>query len=145
MLQFVAKTLFYIDNLTKLFTIKAHYILFFRNLPETLQPLSSWLTNSISQEVIGVDPIKCLVFLPNMDYSSLPEVPEPHTCEDDLPYFRDVTTPKPWVNMTIPPLIFSSPEQCSVITFRPSMRPSVRPSVLTNRHLGGKRFEHFAS
>ena len=70
-----------------------------RSIPETLEPLRPWLTHNVPQNVIGVDPTQCLVFLPSMgDYSSLPEVTEPHDCEDDLPYFKDVTTPKPWVS-----------------------------------------------
>ncbi|KAJ8317917.1 LOW QUALITY PROTEIN: hypothetical protein KUTeg_003008 [Tegillarca granosa] len=60
-----------------------------RKLPESLQPLGPWLTENISELLIGVDPKKCLVFLPSLvdvDYEDIPEVPLPHNVNEDLPY-----------------------------------------------------------
>ncbi|KAL3876345.1 hypothetical protein ACJMK2_034204 [Sinanodonta woodiana] len=71
-----------------------------RPIPQTLVPLQPWLTESDGrlEEVIGIDPAQCLVFLPLLpeDIDDLPEVPEPHTVEEDLPFTDDLTSPRPW-------------------------------------------------
>ncbi|KAK7111134.1 uncharacterized protein [Littorina saxatilis] len=47
-----------------------------RNIPSHMEPLHPWLHQTMSQEVIGADPAKCLVFLPlNQSYDDLPIVP----------------------------------------------------------------------
>ncbi|XP_071132031.1 uncharacterized protein [Mytilus edulis] len=54
-----------------------------RPLPSTLEPLRSWLTEDKS--IPGIN--DCLIFLPAMDnYKDLPEVPPPHSVQDDLPF-----------------------------------------------------------
>ncbi|KAK3586112.1 hypothetical protein CHS0354_033235 [Potamilus streckersoni] len=71
-----------------------------RPIPQTLLPLQPWLTESDGrlEEVIGMDPTRCLVFLPLLpeDIDDLPEVPEPHAVEEDLPFTDDLTSPGPW-------------------------------------------------
>ena len=69
----------------------------FRDIPCTLEPLLPWLQDDIPEEVIGVNPSECLVFLAPTDWSELPELPEPQAVEEDLPFVQDITTPKPWV------------------------------------------------
>ncbi|XP_076458066.1 uncharacterized protein LOC143291835 [Babylonia areolata] len=47
-----------------------------RNIPWHMEPLRPWLTQMVPQEVIGVDPSTCLVFLPlNQTFDDLPVVP----------------------------------------------------------------------
>ncbi|XP_060574758.1 uncharacterized protein LOC132732363, partial [Ruditapes philippinarum] len=67
-----------------------------RDTPHTLEPLLPWLQDDIPEDVIGVNPAECLVFLAPTDWSELPELPEPPTMEEDLPYVQDITSPKPW-------------------------------------------------
>lgn len=68
-----------------------------RTLPVTLDPLLPWLQNDVPEDVLGINPANCLVFLSPTDWSQLPEVPDQIPAEDDLPFVEDVTTPKPWV------------------------------------------------
>lgn len=68
-----------------------------RDIPSTLEPLLPWLQDDVPEEVLGVNPNHCLVFLAPTDWSDLPELPEPQAEDEDLPYIQDVTTPKRWV------------------------------------------------
>ncbi|XP_053392741.1 uncharacterized protein LOC123564083 [Mercenaria mercenaria] len=67
-----------------------------RDIPHTLEPLLPWLQDDVPEEVLGVNPAHCLVFLAPTDWSELPELPEPQAPEEDLPFIQDITTPKPW-------------------------------------------------
>jgi len=66
-----------------------------------LNPLLPWLQTDVPEDVLGVNAADCLVFLTPVDWSDLPEVPEPADVEEDLPFVQDVTTPKPWVNFKL--------------------------------------------
>lgn len=66
------------------------------DIPTTLEPLLPWLQKDVPADVLGVSAEHCLVFLAPANWQDLPEVPEPQSMEDDLPYILDVTTPKPW-------------------------------------------------
>ncbi|WAQ95315.1 hypothetical protein MAR_028005 [Mya arenaria] len=67
-----------------------------RTTPATLDPLLPWLQHNIPDGALGVDPSQCLVFLTPVDWEALPEVPDELGAEEDLPYVRDITSPKPW-------------------------------------------------
>ena len=58
----------------------------------TLRPLLPWATPEISQDVIGVDPSICLVFLPSLRNSKeqLPYVPSPQKANEDLPHKEQI-------------------------------------------------------
>ena len=70
--------------------------------PKTLQPLAHWWTPDVPPEYIGIDHLKCWVFLPSMvkDYEDLPVVPvkvrDPH---EELPYSKKLTPPVQWVGV----------------------------------------------
>lgn len=71
--------------------------MYYRSVPVTLEPLLPWLQRDIPEEILGVNPQNCLVFLTPVDWSQVTEVPEPVGEDEDLPFMKDVTTPKPWV------------------------------------------------
>lgn len=63
-----------------------------------MEPLSPWLQEDVPDDVIGINPADCLVFLAPTDWEDLPEVPEDQPADDeDLPFVKDITSPKPWV------------------------------------------------
>ncbi|XP_021350526.1 uncharacterized protein LOC110448557 isoform X2 [Mizuhopecten yessoensis] len=68
-----------------------------RSLPEDLEPLRPWLTEDIMEDFMGVDPKKCLVFLPSLigqDLSDIPEVPPPQSIETELSYKEKIFPPE---------------------------------------------------
>ena len=70
-------------------------LLFFREIPASMEPLRPYLTSDLPQSLIGADPSNCLVFLAH-SYTDLdlPEVP-PHLAVDEpLPYTCVVATPR---------------------------------------------------
>ncbi|XP_062613157.1 uncharacterized protein LOC134274897 [Saccostrea cucullata] len=64
--------------------------------PETLDAIMPWKSECYTKEELGIDPSKCLVFLPSLSvdsYKDLPVVPAPMSADEDLPYKEKVKPP----------------------------------------------------
>ncbi|XP_061175533.1 uncharacterized protein LOC133184460 [Saccostrea echinata] len=67
-----------------------------RCAPETLDAIMPWKSECYTKEELGIDPSKCLVFIPSLSvdsYKDLPVVPAPMSAEEDLPYKEKVKPP----------------------------------------------------
>lgn len=67
-----------------------------RSTPQSLDDIMPWLSDCYTKEDLGIDPSRCLVFLPSLSadsYKDLPVVPSPQSAKEDLPYKEKVKPP----------------------------------------------------
>lgn len=67
-----------------------------RSTPQSLDDIMPWLSDCYTKEDLGIDPSRCLVFLPSLSadsYNDLPVVPSPQSAKEDLPYKEKVKPP----------------------------------------------------
>lgn len=67
-----------------------------RSTPQSLDDIMPWLSDCYTKEDLGIDPSRCLAFLPSLSadsYKDLPVVPSPQSAKEDLPYKEKVKPP----------------------------------------------------
>lgn len=74
------------------------FVLILKNrlTPQGLDDIMPWLSDCYTKEDLGIDPSRCLVFLPSLSadsYKDLPVVPSPQSAKEDLPYKEKVKPP----------------------------------------------------
>ncbi|XP_059165350.1 uncharacterized protein LOC131947957 isoform X2 [Physella acuta] len=76
-----------------------------RELPSTLKPLIPWIRHQACSKLVGIDPLKCKVFLSHeYDSEDLQVLPDAQRASDDLPYICCVETPRKQVFREYPKL-----------------------------------------